>query len=511
MKFRKTRAGRRAESPRNPFVFTRETATRQANAALAEALDSVPASVANVKIHITPKFDMNSAAGAGVAGSQGERGTVFFWEDDTKHRPRLTQDLTNRIRDLIQCHAPLGLDSVRQVVNKFINYRAPSPSNLPVAPSVEPIDWSNKSAGAPVMLVGMNWLDVGGAEAFAIEAAELASTMGFRVVIVCDRHGPLTWLSRAQVFAEHIYLLGKLDAQSRHSVCFRIVLEHQPQLIHIHHCKTLYDLLPHLRTAGFKNSILDSTHIVENRHGGFVAESQHYSSWLDHHHVISRTLENFYREAGISPDKIQLGYLCRSSPVEKKPTSKGGSSLKVGFVGRLAQQKRPYIFVELARRLAAAQPGAFSFEMIGDGPLAKMVRGQIKSSNAQVTLRPSQTNVPDFLARMDVLVVCSDAEGLTLVAFEAILQNCAVVSTNVGAQRELIEPPMLLPTAPYAFLRAATDLLLRISNKTVDIGAVKAQQGARYSQLCSAPHALRVCRDIYEQAGRLSEIASKAG
>jgi glycosyltransferase involved in cell wall biosynthesis len=409
-------------------------------------------------------------------------------------------------RDLVQERAPLALDCVRQIVNRLVRYRMPK-RLTPNAVAHEPtVDWNARLSTGPVMLVGMHWLDVGGAETFAIEAAQLASTLGFRIVIICDRVGQHTWLSRVTGFAERIYMIGTLDMQARNEACLQLIRHHKPHLIHIHHCQTLYNVLPHLRQIGFRHPILDTTHIVENRHGGYVAHSQSRSRWLDYHHVVSATLASFYRQAGVDPDKIRLGYLCRNTPYSQPPARQNRAPLKLGFIGRFAQQKRPYLFTELARRLHIARPGTFSFEMIGDGLLGDLVKNQIDSRNIPVILHPPQTSVPDFLERMDLLIICSDAEGLTLVAFEAIAHHCVVVSTDVGAQQELIEPPMLLPVAPYAFVEAAMPLLLSVSDGSIDIEQIRIRQKEKFARLCSAPAALEVCGEIYRQAIQRHEL-----
>jgi glycosyltransferase involved in cell wall biosynthesis len=49
----------------------------------------------------------------------------------------------------------------------------------------------------------------------------------------------------------------------------------------------------------------------------------------------------------------------------------------------------------------------------------------------------------------DVLLVTSENEGVTLVAFEALKNGCMVISTDVGAQREIVPSTLLVSAEPF--------------------------------------------------------------
>ena len=107
----------------------------------------------------------------------------------------------------------------------------------------------------------------------------------------------------------------------------------------------------------------------------------------------------------------------------------------VGFIGRFAPIKRPERFVQVARRLSA-EPHVH-FLMVGDGPLLDEVRhGCAGLSN--VHFLPWQRDLAQLLAAVDVVVMCSENEGVPLLLIEAGMAARPVVTTNVGSVSDVV-------------------------------------------------------------------------
>lgn len=105
----------------------------------------------------------------------------------------------------------------------------------------------------------------------------------------------------------------------------------------------------------------------------------------------------------------------------------------VGFVGRLADIKRPDRFL----RLAAAIPAA-RFVLFGDGPLRDTVRRDA-AGLPNVSLRDFSSNLALVLGALDVVVLTSDNEGVPLSLIEAAVAGLPVVSMRVGGVAEIVE------------------------------------------------------------------------
>lgn len=101
------------------------------------------------------------------------------------------------------------------------------------------------------------------------------------------------------------------------------------------------------------------------------------------------------------------------------PNSQG----KLLYVGRLSEEKRPDLFIELAR--------ATEFEslIIGDGKLSSALR-QDSEDVVNLKFLGQQLNPWEFASKRDLLVVTSDYEGDGLVALEAISAGIPVALRN---------------------------------------------------------------------------------
>ena len=92
-------------------------------------------------------------------------------------------------------------------------------------------------------------------------------------------------------------------------------------------------------------------------------------------------------------------------------------------------QKRPLVFVEIARRVLTELPNA-KFLWVGDGDLAPEWDRDV-AANAlgdKVRSLPWQTDVPAFLAAADVFVHVAEFEGLAFAILEALAAGlpCAI-------------------------------------------------------------------------------------
>jgi glycosyltransferase involved in cell wall biosynthesis len=108
----------------------------------------------------------------------------------------------------------------------------------------------------------------------------------------------------------------------------------------------------------------------------------------------------------------------------------------VAFVGRFAQIKRPDRFVKVARQMS--NQSRVHFVMVGDGPLLETSQ-RSASGLTNVHFLPWQRKLGVILGAADIVVMCSDNEGVPLLLIEAGLAKRPVVSTRVGSVGDVIE------------------------------------------------------------------------
>ena len=132
----------------------------------------------------------------------------------------------------------------------------------------------------------------------------------------------------------------------------------------------------------------------------------------------------------------------------------------VGFVGRITSIKRPDRFVDMAR-IVSADRHDVEFLIVGDGPLGDEVRSAVASLPAVFCVGWRREIAPVLVA-LDVLVLCSDNEGIPLTLIEAAQCGVAVVTTDVGSVRDIVEDGqtgLVTETTPEALAAAVTQLL----------------------------------------------------
>lgn len=110
--------------------------------------------------------------------------------------------------------------------------------------------------------------------------------------------------------------------------------------------------------------------------------------------------------------------------------------LLVGYIGRLVPIKRPNRFVDAAARLASQHPNV-EFVVVGDGPLGDDIRARA-ATTPQIRFVGWRRNVASILAALDVIVLCSDNEGIPLSLIEASYCGVPIVATKVGSVSDVV-------------------------------------------------------------------------
>jgi glycosyltransferase involved in cell wall biosynthesis len=136
-----------------------------------------------------------------------------------------------------------------------------------------------------------------------------------------------------------------------------------------------------------------------------------------------------------------------------------GSVRRVGVVANLRPVKQLHLFIDAAARLASDFPEV-RFEIGGEGELRGELARQITECGLEgrCTLTGVVTDVPAFLARLDVAVLCSRSEGMSNALLEYMAAGRAIVATAVGGNVELIEQGvsgLLVPPGDAAVLADA--------------------------------------------------------
>lgn len=321
------------------------------------------------------------------------------------------------------------------------------------------------------VLFGLHWLEIGGAERWAFESIRIAREAGLLPIVLTNRDSHQAWAMRPELDGAIVITFSEATVDSQTAgveELLRAILRlFDVRAVCVHHNQWLYDRLHWIALSRPDVPIIDSTHIVEYRGGGYPLSSALVDDVITHHHVISPTLEDWMvRMQEIDKAKIvmaPLGGLTVDPQHARFRPRDVNDVFTVAFIGRMARQKAPEVFVAMAARVHARHPDV-RFVMHGDGEMASWVDDLIKTAGLQdVIVRcSSATVVAETLDRAHVLVVPSHNEGLTLTTLEAIALGVPVVSTDVGAQSDIIPDRALVSRNAYLAVRGLAEKVSRL-------------------------------------------------
>ncbi|MCF7970030.1 MAG: glycosyltransferase [Methylococcaceae bacterium] len=322
------------------------------------------------------------------------------------------------------------------------------------------------------VLIATHWLELGGAEKFAIDLIKSLPKERYAIYVTTDIPSFNHWSCDILGQVEAIFHLPSFLPHSMMTIFYEyLIRSRQIRLMHLHHAAQAYEALYHIRRFHPQLQILDSLHIIElpPNEGGYVeASARNFEAFINHHHVISYYLKNFLMQRWRIPEKkISVTYLNVDSDYFNPELIEKGqmrhtlnipeNACVVGFIGRFSTQKQPLEFIKSAQLLqqrwqATQQTQPLIFVMTGSGLLELEIKKAIQgASGTSILLHPQVSDTRPIYQDCDVLMMPSANEGLALVSYEAMAMQTPIFFTDVGAQNELLPAEFLITnTSPLA-------------------------------------------------------------
>ena len=429
-----------------------------------------------------------------------------------------TQVVGASIRSMVAL-SPMVFEWLKYALDRRHEAKLPARGHLERAAGqpVEPLDAGalellrEEGAGKrPAILIGFHWLEHGGAEKLAFDTVDWALAAGFRVIVVTAHNAEHRLADRLPDSPDVVFArMDRYVPHKRTSEFLRnMVLRENVRALHIHHCPPLLEALPAIRDVAPDVHTISSTHIIEYKGGGYVYASARYGEYIDTQHVISRQLGDVLRAQLGSDEGIVLGRILEGNAAgvesSRFPSSLSNRPLRVLFVGRMSYQKRPVLVAMIMRSLARWSKSkgiSLSFDVVGEGPYLPVFKGLLRRFGLEgvSSLHPANADVPALMERADFLLLPSANEGLALVCYEAIEAGTIPISTDVGAQSEVIPAELLVDRNPTRALKSTTDIVDRLVGD--DQFYQKAVSGllARYDDARSDPTAHEALSEIYRR------------
>lgn len=467
---------------------------------------------------VLAELSVLSTATGSPAGTEEVVRTVRLANPDASPattRPPEQFSIPRRVYRELEKRGPVLLDDVREFLMKRREHRSAEPIVRYSSDPEQSVltrafeEWGKNPAAspsdaAPAVLIGMHWLQTGGAERWAVESVQIAKDAGFLPIVITDQNSVHPWLDRPELDGCVVITLSFNHHEHQIDVAFaHALLENfNVQGIVLHHSQYLYQMLPWITQHRPDVRVMDSLHIVEYLAGGYPGVSVHFDEYIDTHHVISPQLVEWLSVVqGVDKSKIALAPLTAltvDSTGTFAPRDRS-KPITIAFVGRLSRQKRPDVFLGLVRKLRK-NGTPFRAILHGDGEMRSIVDGLISQFGLSgvIEQRFEDTAVATTLAESDVLVVTSINEGITLTTFEAIAAGIPVISTDVGSQRTIVGGRELLPRQARPFIKQAAELIAQYDASDAAREAAWNAQLARVTEFSALPSAHHWMKELFK-------------
>jgi glycosyltransferase involved in cell wall biosynthesis len=287
-----------------------------------------------------------------------------------------------------------------------------------------------------------------GAEQVLLSLARLSKKDGHRPYVVClkaeEKSDPDLY-AKAKVNAIDTLVIGcrrKLDIGAVLKIK-RFIIDNRIDIVHSHGYKANF--------YGACVCRLIKVPIVATLHG-WTAENRKIKLYenidklimrsFDHLVPVSPLIYDYLRKKDFSTRKItfipnavdteKFSPEARSADIRQKFGL--GHSLVIGSVGRLSPEKGHSRLIRVFKQIVSVYPDA-KLLIVGDGALRESLEEEARSLGLRdkVIFAGSQADMVSMYKAMDIFVLPSFTEGLSLVMLEAMSMGLAVVATAVGA------------------------------------------------------------------------------
>ena len=292
--------------------------------------------------------------------------------------------------------------------------------------------------------------------------------------------------------------------------CLRLLRKEQVALIHAHEfsailCGWIVAMLagvPFVATVHGKNYFWEKlrrrmVYRSVSRHGTMVAVSQDLKQFI-------------FDKVGVAQNRVQVIYngVAPAQMVTDEEAQKCKAELEVsgcypllGVVGSLYPVKGHRFLLEAMPEILGLWPKA-RLLVIGRGELEVALKEQVErlAIGANVHFLGMRQDVPRLLSVLDVFVLPSLSEGLSLALLEAMASGKPVVATRVGGNPELIDHGR---TGFLVQSEDAKDLaanLLKLLNDSGTMQQFGRQARERVQQYFSIEQVVDRYRDLYARS-----------
>ncbi len=338
------------------------------------------------------------------------------------------------------------------------------------------------------VLLFIQSLELGGSEKQCVEMARLLSRNGFSVTVGCMRRtGPLCRKvaeSGLELVEFPVASLLRPRAFFRMLRLARFIRARQFDVVHANDLYANLFAVAAARLAGVRIVVSSQRDLSDS--AWYTPMRRKVLRWIQR---LSTCLivnsaairDQLTQEDRFDPEKIRIVYngidMEPYLAVEKRARGSrigrtaGVAGKSVVMVGNMHRDVKGHGELLMAAQTVCQQCPDVRFLLVGDGEMRADFEMQARAAGLQnsVTFLGHRTDVAEILARCDVGVLASRAEGLPNAVMEYMASGLATIATSVGGIPEIIEhevngllvPPRNADALSHAILRLLNDEGLR--------------------------------------------------
>ncbi len=267
----------------------------------------------------------------------------------------------------------------------------------------------------------------------------------------------------------------------------RLVKKHQPVLIHCHgHKMSLAGRLALKSMDSGSRAIVTVHNFTPKSTWGKALKI--VNCWLDGDKVTSQVIavsKALLEEEVGNNSKACAQVIYNGVDIYKFDSTfkryESIDQIKIGVVARLAPQKGLPYLIEALSIINASYPKV-SLVIVGFGPEKDQLLRQIanRGLDSKIEILEGVSDVQPILQQIDIFVMPSLSEGLSIATIEAMASAKPIVASNVGGLKELIihgETGILVPPGDARQLSKGIIQLIEDGNLAYQLG-IKARQRA---------------------------------
>ena len=305
------------------------------------------------------------------------------------------------------------------------------------------------------ILMIIPWMVTGGADRFNLELIKRINKNKFSFTIITTLPSKNEWRKNFEKYATIYDLTTFLDMKDWLRFINYIIAKNNIKIIFNSNSEFGYKIMPYLKAKYPKIPICDFVHMEEwyNRNGGFSRDSSTMQNVIDKTFTCNENSRNVFLKyfkrkeseiktiyIGVDEEKFNPHKFNKEELIKKfKCKNKYKDKKFIAYVCRIAEQKRPFLLLEIVKKLAELRDD-FAVIIAGDGPLLKKMKIKVKEEKLEnyFLFVGNVKKTEKIYAISDLSINTSIKEGIALTSFESLSMGVPVVSSDVGGQKELI-------------------------------------------------------------------------